>query len=61
MSNLAIDNSKLNRAQFHNFGRDYIKNNQLNIALEVVVHAPLLQPNIGISGCSIYVIEQKML
>ena len=34
---------------------------QLKIALEAVGHSSLLKPKIGISGASIYVIEQLLL
>ena len=52
------DNLTFARAQFHDFGRDWIKLDQLKIAIEVIGHASLLQPKIGISECSLYVIEQ---
>ena len=48
------DNSRVTRAQFHAFGWDKLKLDQLKIVLEVVDHAslPVLQPRISISGCS---------
>jgi hypothetical protein len=46
---------------FHAIGRNEIKFDQLNIALNVVGHPSLLHPNIGIYECPIFVIEQSLL
>jgi hypothetical protein len=59
-----LDNLKLKsltRTQFHAFGRDKIKLDQLKIALNVVGHASLLQSKIGKSECYNNVIEQSLL
>jgi hypothetical protein len=55
---MSSDNSAFTRADFHDISRDKIKLDQLKIALEVIGHASLLQLKIGISECSVNVIEQ---
>ena len=55
-------NSTFTRAQFHPFGRDQlVRLDQPMFVIEVVCQASLLQSKIGISRCSICVIEQSLL
>ena len=56
---IIFDNIQMNI--FHAIGRNEIKFDQLNIALNVVGHPSLLHPNIGIYECPIFVIEQSLL